>query len=569
MARRKEARVIPTEKQKVKALLDVWAFADIIEFQGGGSKAFGECHKELMEWYYSPDRASKTLVLMPRGHLKSTLLSVLTTLHRIYINPNIRIFVGCATRFLSTSFIRQVKAYLEDVHLQEYVWNSRPHIEGRLIPLMDKMRRQVARNNNEDDTEAEDKKVVWRNDAIQVIRDYRYKEPTLVAGSCLSEATGFHYDVIQLDDVITFRNSNTLEKRESIQSWIYDLRSVLDPQYFDEDLFKALCDTKPNNRSRKIRDVFKKHALVGDVFGVIGTRYEPDDYYETLLKNNEELSFDCFVRNIYKNGENENDGYLWHERWDKNVEKNIRAEMSARRFASQYLNTILPSNRAVLKKDSIRWVHPKDITQKENGDVEVTFNVDGTIKRFRPFAVVDPAATTSKTSDFSAICVGGKDDEQNLYVLDMALGRWNTLELGKKVWELADKWKLKSVSIESIGFQRKIKEVLISHFIRLKNYRPLAFIDFKRKTRISKVEAIEAALMPYFNNGSLYMSVYLASNEELMKQIEFFPLKSVHDDGLDAMEILSEVALPYSKNARNRNKGERNDRVNAKYGGMW
>ena len=79
---------------------------------------------------------------MGRGHLKTTVSSVLRILHTLYVNPNVRIFIGCLPKSLSNSIMREVQAFLLDEWNQENVWNNRLHIEGRLIPVMDKLGKQ-------------------------------------------------------------------------------------------------------------------------------------------------------------------------------------------------------------------------------------------------------------------------------------------------------------------------------------------------------------------------------------------------------------------------------------------
>ncbi len=98
-----------THNNKVKALHDIWTFAELIGYEGG-KKNFAAIHRKLAGFVTAPQLAPvclldkgfskqkynrRRLVLMPRGHLKSTVCSVLYTLWRIYRNPYIRILVGC------------------------------------------------------------------------------------------------------------------------------------------------------------------------------------------------------------------------------------------------------------------------------------------------------------------------------------------------------------------------------------------------------------------------------------------------------------------------------------------
>jgi len=90
---------LPATKKNIElAFYDMWTFFDLIGFQGGRSN-FGAVHEELVEFITSPQYEGyedyrRRVVLMPRGHLKSTIGSVGYALWRIFRNPNIRIIVG-------------------------------------------------------------------------------------------------------------------------------------------------------------------------------------------------------------------------------------------------------------------------------------------------------------------------------------------------------------------------------------------------------------------------------------------------------------------------------------------
>jgi hypothetical protein len=429
---------------------------------------------------------------------------------------------------------------LEDPWLQEHVWNDRPHIDGRLIPVMDRAGRQ--RRNEE--TEAEDKKIVWRNDAIQVLRPDIMKEPTLVAGSVGSIATGFHYDEVVFDDIVTFDNSDTPEKRDRLSSWIQDIESVLDPVWRDEWLEKILKNVGvPDTHARKI-------SQTGGEIDVLGTRYDKDDYYGMILERQEDLGFEAYIKNIYKNGKDDRDGYLWTNRMSRNYEEQLRQSMSARRFGSQYLNTILAPEEQVLSSDRIQYLHPANIRIKSGGIVEITRGDKEIL--IRPVLVIDPAASINRRADFTCIGVGGCDEDKNLYVLDLKMGRWKTDEWIKEMYSLADKWKLNAIHIETVGFQASLVFTIRTFFAQ---YRPIAIRDYRPSQMIygrerrdniatNKKERIEAILQPVFSNSMVFMQNYLGSDTELKDQINFFPRSTSHDDALDVLCMMVELGRP-------------------------
>lgn len=538
----------PTRQQKVKALGDFWAFVDLINFQGG-SKRFSQCHRDLITWYMGIDNEDKrTLVELPRGHLKSTLLTVASTLWDIYANPNIRIFVGTATRSLATAFVREIKQYLEDPWLQEHVWNARPHIEGPLIPRMDRL--GATRKRQEDpslETEAEDRKIIWRTDAIQVLRNYVLKEPTVTVGSVGSQATGYHYDKLKLDDCVTFENGSSPLKKERLENWLADLESVLDPAYVDTQLEKQLPQSA------------KFHAQVGGHISVVGTRYAADDWYGQIEDALDELNYKLYQQNIYKNGVDNADGYLWPEKWNEELERKTRSRMNTRRFASQYLNKIIADENAHLKLSDVTFVPASSVLLKDGGQVQITLPKTGEVVSVRLFLTVDPAAAVQNRSDYTAIAVGGRDPKKRLFIVDGDMGRWPTTEIIKRIYKLADAWKLRAVHVEMVGGFKHLAGAMKMSFSQ---YRPIGILDHKPKG--SKEDRIINTLEPIITNGLLYLPEKFRHRRDIVDQFDMFGSQGMHDDFPDAVEMLADVARPPLPKATS----YLDKRINTKYGGF-
>ena len=524
---------MPSEDQKKKALFNFWDFVDLIGFHGGRTK-FSECHKDLTDWAFHKDRSARKLMLMPRGHFKSTIMAVGRTLWRIYQNPNIRIFIGSADFALSKSIIREIKTYLEDEELQEKVWNNRPHKKGRLVPLMDKLGKQRRQSH---DTEADDKKVVWRADAIQVVRDDILKEPTVVAGSAGATATGFHYDEVIFDDVVTFDNIDTEPKRDKLFRWIYDMESVLDPMQFDEDLLDQFDKVESNHRRR---GQFKQQCYLGDTVIVVGTKYDPEDYYQHILNNVESLGFDVYERNIYVNGTDNEDGYIFPEKFNEALENRLRASMSDRRFASQYLNQIITEGTQLLAWDKINFIHPTNIICNQPNTASIR-QIHNEPREIKLKAVVDPAATANEYSDYTCIAVGGLDDKNNFYVVDLQLLKDPFSVWVKKMFEMLDKWNLSAVTVETVAFQKQLVYSIREMF---DTYRPITVREWKPDTRSDKHSRIEAVLQPLFENEKFYMNQRISQIKGIQDQFNLFGRSTVKDDAPDACSILKSICVP-------------------------
>lgn len=420
---------------------------------------------------------------------------------------------------------------------------------------MDKLGR-TRRKQMEDEgdyTEADDKKVLWRADAIQVIRSDILREPTVVVGSVGSSATGMHFDELQLDDVVTYDNIATPDKRDRLMSWIYDLESVLDPEYYDGRIHKSFMDTRV-----LLKEDIEQWARVGGYINVVGTRYDMEDYYSNIIEKPEDLGFSIFQRNIYANGHDPTGGYLWAEKWNEKLDSATRKSMTATRFASQYLNQILASEDQVLNLDGVSYLHPNDLEKQTDGSYLIRVKFQEHKVKVRPIMVVDPAAAITKDSDYTAIVVGGRDEHNNLYILDVAAGRWRSEEILKEIYQLADKHSIRSVCIESVGGFKHFVEYFRQAFSR---YRPIGIIEFV--PRGNKEMRIANALEPLFTNGMVFMMTYMKGHKLLTDQISFWGRASMHDDIPDALATLAELAKKPAKHAPNRYANHYNPR----YGG--
>lgn len=586
MAIRKRAveRKPPDEGIKIRALFDIGKFADMIYFHGG-MKNFGKVHFDGISWAESHRGQDiiRELILMPRGHLKTTIFTVLDILHQIYINPNIRIYVGSANQSLSKAILREVTANLVDPWLQENVWNVRPHFEGRLIPLMDrgaKQRRMVRLEESGEfsdfeDEVLDDKKKIWRQEAIQVIRPYKLKEPTVVIGSTESPATGFHYDRLYFDDIINFENYDKPEKIERLDTWRNDMFSVLDDAYFDDDLYKAIEKARQNHKYIS-NDRIKKVCIVGGFVRVVGTRYFRHDWYKRILddlkkpkdeKEEDDERWQTWVKNIYVNGKDNTDGYIWAERWNEKTERSKRKEVTKRHWYAQYLNQVIVDEDQILPIDKIRGLFPNQVAFSAPGSNRLIItHAEGKKSEVALRMCIDPAATCNPDADFTAIAVGGKDAEGNLYVVDLRVMRKTSEQWIKVMYEMLTKWNLRATHLETVAFASELK-VTIRNKFNTPGYFPIAIREYKPGVKASKKERIEAGLEPLMSNEMLYFDAHIFNNSEIVDQFNFFPSESIKDDAPDVVQMLNEVAIKTTKSS---NKVVEIDKfVNSRWGGYY
>lgn len=218
--------------EKPEALMD---FArDIL----GYDQLWGPVHQPVVDVLCKEVGA---LFLLPRGHLKSTLITIAYTIHQIVMNPNIRIYIANAVLDQSIKFGREIRQHMEENVLLREVW---PEVFWK-NPSKDSLK--------------------WTEDELVVRRTRNMKEATITVGSVGKETTGSHYDIQIYDDLVNMENVSTPDQIEKVKAWYKMSLSLLEP----------------NGKK-----------------WVVGTRYDFSDMYGELL----ETSMPRIVRRCIENG---------------------------------------------------------------------------------------------------------------------------------------------------------------------------------------------------------------------------------------------------------------------------
>lgn len=174
---------------------------------------------------------------LPRGHLKSHIITKGWALQQILRNPNVRILIVNATEDNAVKFTRSISRYIGQGSLLEKVY-------GRFESSIWNQNEFVVRQ---------------RTDILDA--------PTLMGAGLQKTLTSQHYDVIIADDLVEPENCRTKEQREKVHDFYLSLFDLLEPQ----------------------------GKLV-----VIGTRYHQDDLYARILEENDQhKNWSIFVRSCY------------------------------------------------------------------------------------------------------------------------------------------------------------------------------------------------------------------------------------------------------------------------------
>lgn len=302
-----EQKTLQDNLIRQKGTEDLYIFNKYVLNVEKGKQPLAKFHRELCS-FVTDDKHKKKLMLLPRGHLKSTLVTIGYGTQQIVANPNTRILILSATWQMSVDFLTEIKRHLQG--------------NERLIELYGDL--------TQENTE-------WSQDRITLKRtDTNIKGPTVWATGIDSNLVGSHPDIIILDDVVNRDNTMTREQIEKVILRYRDLLDLLEP---------------------------------GGQFLVIGTRWVMEDLYGWIMDpdNNVINSYNVMKKRAYEGNltTGEVDSYLWGEKFNVKLLKALLREKGMYEFSAQYLNDPTPAEDATFKRTDFRYYDYEDNRGKQ------------------------------------------------------------------------------------------------------------------------------------------------------------------------------------------------------------
>lgn len=424
---------------------------------------------------------SHTLDLWAREGGKTTIITQGETIRRILINPEERIGIFSYSRPAALSILRGIKQILEGSTLLKACF---PHILYQ-----------------EPKTQAEK----WsETDGLIVQRKGFYKEGTLEAwGLVEGMPTGKHFSGRVYDDVVTADLVNSPEVMA------------------------------------KLKDSFDMSQNLGTIDGwhkVIGTTYHHEDLLVNLRNrataDGKAVYFTRVKPATVDGTPNGKSAYLPESRL---AELRINRQM----FFSQQLLDPTPQGTQKLDKDMLIEVSPAQVPQ-----------------RLIKFMAIDPAGerkSDKRQGDSWAIVVAGvepyRDDigQSRVFILDLMIEPMTEAEaLDNIVRMFMRNGQIRQIGVEKVGISTA--EVHIAKALHARN-RSLTVenggLVVLRPGGRSKQQRIEAALQYPLLHGKLHISTAVPSayRERLKLEMQKYPFW--HDDGLDAISYLFDIARDY------------------------
>lgn len=266
--------------------------------------------------------SAKKLIMLPRGHLKTAIVTKAYAIQQILKDPNFRILIASQVWDRSRDMLFEIKQFLSDK-------SDLPKIYGKF---------ESGR---------------WReNDIVVAQRNIALAAPSIGTCGVESELTSAHFDLIICDDLCGLTNTQTKEQRDKTKKFRKMINSLLDPGGREID---------------------------------IGTRWHFDDYYSDILVNEKEYT-DIMVRQVVENGKIifpkkfnlrfDKEKKQWLQTTERSMDYiNFLKQSMGSDFYSQYMNTPVDSEFQMFKRSMFQYWNrrPQDLFVATTIDPALSF----------------------------------------------------------------------------------------------------------------------------------------------------------------------------------------------------
>lgn len=342
-------------------------------------------------------------------------------------------------------------------------------------------------------------------------------------------------DLIIGDDIENDETVNTTYQRNKVENW-WDgavtpmSGGVEDESSLEEDMRVILVGTilhQDSLLSRKIKSgafrVFfrrailnePKHSDMWDKWGMIWKlkgKKKAMDYY----KDNEKKM-------------NQGAEVLWPKKYPLIILKQKARKMGSFKFQTEYQNDPVPIESVVINPE---WItdRPKLI---DNTIVDGKETID--LEDLTTVSAVDVAISEKESGDYFVITTGGRHESGNIYIWDIIRTKISAPKQIKLIIETYLRWNPESVLIESVSYQKALKQMVDEVSAKNGVYVPTKAVtpDKDKVRRLRRWQSIhEQGLVKYCDSVS----------SSCIDEITQFPLAE-NDDVPDTVSyFLSEVA---------------------------
>ena len=203
-----------------------------------------------------------------------------------------------------------------------------------------------------------------------------------------------------------------------------------------------------------------------------------------------------------------------------------KKSMSAFSFRQEFMASFEAQGSELFKEDYIKFSEE----EPETGGYYIAVDLAG-------FADVAKATTKTKRLDQTAISVV-KANEEGWWVADIIYGRWGVEETARKIFEAVRDYRPTAVGIEKGALKNAVLPYLSD--IMKKNNRFFRIDELTHGNK-KKTDRIVWALQGRFEHGAITLNKG-DWNTEFLDELFQFPNQLVHDDLIDSLAYIDQLA---------------------------
>lgn len=449
-------------------------------------------HIEMLRFLTNENAKTHQLLLVPRGHGKSQIMTFFTVWN-IIKDPRITILYASSTATLAEQQLHSIKTLLEQPKIFKFFPNLINKEEGR--------------------------REKWTQQNIKVDHPIRkvfgIRDDTITIAGVGKGITGLHFDMLVLDD-ITAPNTDadpwTQAGRDKVERWVSQAASILN---------------------------------AGGSVKIVGTRYHPKDIYASVMSIKEPILDEegnvVDEISVYEKLEKvvEVDGeFLFPRRkhidgkyygFDMQTLNKIKAQyIDKTQFYAQYYNTPDDPDNKFIDENNFQYYEKSHLNFVIN-----EWRIGN--KPLRIYAALDIAATISKRSDYTALVVVGVDQDGFRYVLDIRRKKTEKIsDIADEIYSAWLKWRFIKLRAEVTATQG----LVINQLQEMMRQRNAIFSWDKQNSRTEKRMRIMSILEPLYAQKIIFH--YKGGNCQILEE-ELLSKNPAHDDVADATAACCEL----------------------------
>lgn len=229
---------------------------------------------------------------------------------------------------------------------------------------------------------------------------------------------------------------------------------------------------------------------------------------------------------VYEGAYREDGTLFFPEKLNQEALDQLRRSQGVYKFASQYLNQVLPDDEQDFKQ---AWIK----------------NYDQLPNNVYTFVFVDPAISLNDGADRTATVVVSVDSDQNWYVRHASAQRITATDTVRHLFKVFDEYRPAIVGVEDVAYQKALLHFAHEEMQRRNKIIPIKGIrrsniktDGSKFANNSKPFRIRS-LVPRFEFGKIFLNQGL---DDLLLEYKAFP-RGAHDDILDALASIEEIVF--------------------------